>query len=68
MILNKIKFMFLSLALACTSCVSHKPQYTSIHDGIRCPQPHQSLASKDTQIKRSPSSEKAHVCDQLFVK
>lgn len=53
-----------------SSCVSLRPQYATIQDGIRCPLPSQKIASNTNPSKRAPASIVAkpnhQTCDQLF--
>lgn len=62
--------VFLFFTLIVTSCVSQRPQYTSIQDGIRCPLATQKVVSNANLSQRAPASTVAkpndQVCDQLF--
>lgn len=67
---NKLFPVFLFSTFFVTSCVSHRPQYSSIQDGVRCPLPNQKVASNSSPAKRTPASVSAkpsdQTCDQLF--
>lgn len=69
--MKKYKFsIFLFFSLMITSCVSQRPQYTSIQDGVRCPLAAQKVAANSNSSQRAPASVAAkpsdQACDQLF--
>lgn len=67
---NKLFPVFLFSIFFVTACVSHRPQYTSIQDGVRCPLANQKVAANSNPSKRTPASVAAkpsdQTCDQLF--
>lgn len=67
---NKFLLLLLFFVLIISSCVSQRPQYSTIQDGVRCPLATANVAVNAKPSERAPASAQAkpsdQVCDRLF--